>query len=112
MDLASDWIPSIAALETHLKLLRGCGRCPRMGKPVVHGNAVLSRVMLVGQAPGDKEPVLQRPFAWTAGRTLFRWFEEACGIGESLFRSKIYISAVCRCFPGKKTGGRRSGAYA
>ena len=33
-----------------------------MGKPVVQGAAVVSQVMLVGQAPGDKEPVLGRPF--------------------------------------------------
>ena len=62
--------------------------------------------MLVGQAPGVREPVLQKPFAWTAGKTLFRWFEEACGIGEDTLRERVYIAAVCRCFPGKaKAGG-------
>lgn len=72
----------------------------------ISGGAVVSRVMLVGQAPGVKEPALQRPFAWTAGKTLFRWFEETCGINEAAFRERIYISAVCRCFPGKaKSGG-------
>jgi len=79
-----------------------------MHKPVVSGGAVPSRVVLVGQAPGDKEPVLKRPFAWTAGKTLFRWFQEACGISEADFRSRVYMAAVCRCFPGKKlTGGDR-----
>ena len=66
---------------------------------------MLSRVLLVGQAPGVKEPVLGRPFAWTAGKTLFRWFEEAAGMSEATFRAKIYMAAVCRCFPGKKVGG-------
>ena len=37
-----------------------------MLKPVVSGGPVMSRVMLVGQAPGDKEPVMGKPFAWTA----------------------------------------------
>lgn len=79
-----------------------------MHKPVVSGGPVLSKVLLVGQAPGDKEPVLGRPFAWTAGKTLFRWFEESCGLSEAEFRSSIYMAAVCRCFPGKKeTGGDR-----
>jgi uracil-DNA glycosylase len=79
-----------------------------MHKPVVSGGPVLSKVILVGQAPGDKEPILGRPFAWTAGRTLFRWFEENCGLTEAQFRSAIYMAAVCRCFPGKKvTGGDR-----
>ncbi|MBM3838382.1 MAG: uracil-DNA glycosylase [Verrucomicrobia bacterium] len=79
-----------------------------MHKPVVTCGPVLSKVLLVGQAPGDKEPVLGRPFAWTAGRTLFRWFEETVGMTEAQFRTSIYMAAVCRCFPGKKpTGGDR-----
>jgi uracil-DNA glycosylase len=66
---------------------------------------VWSRVISVGQAPGTKEPVLGRPFAWTAGKTLFGWFQKACGISEAEFRSRIYMAAVCRCFPGKNAAG-------
>ena len=62
-------------------------------------------MMIVGQAPGVREPQLGRPFAWTAGKTLFRWFEEACGFGEDVFRARIYMAAVCRCFPGKHPKG-------
>ena len=94
-----------ARLERHVRELRACTRCPRMQGPVVSGGAVASKVLLVGQAPGDKEPRLGRPFAWTAGRTLFRWFEDACGIDEATFRASIYMAAVCRCFPGKKAQG-------
>ncbi len=95
-------------LEDHVKKLRRCTRCPRMHRPPVSGGPVVSKVLLVGQAPGDKEPKLGRPFAWTAGKTLFRWFEEGCGLDEAAFRSSIYMAAVCRCFPGKKpTGGDR-----
>lgn len=71
----------------------------------VSGGAVLSDVILVGQAPGAKEPVLQRPFAHTAGKTLFRWFEQFCEMSESNVRSTIYFAAVCRCFPGKTAAG-------
>ena len=73
--------------------------------PVVHGPAVLGRVILVGQAPGPREGSFGRPFAWTAGRTMFRWFEEALGVDESTFRTRIYMAAVARCFPGKASGG-------
>lgn len=73
--------------------------------PPVSGGAILSEVMLIGQAPGVREPVLKRPFAHTAGRTLFRWFEEFCGMDEALVRQRIYFAAVCRCFPGKASGG-------
>lgn len=73
--------------------------------PVVHGPANVSRVMLIGQAPGPREGEIGRPFAWTAGRTLFRWFETATGVDEASFRAGVYISAVARCFPGKAPGG-------
>jgi len=79
-----------------------------MHKPVVSGGPIVSKVLLIGQAPGDKEPQLGRPFAWTAGQTLFGWFHQACGLSEAQFRATIYMAAVCRCFPGKKaTGGDR-----
>ncbi|MBA2743771.1 MAG: uracil-DNA glycosylase, partial [Chthoniobacterales bacterium] len=92
-------------LEQHVTLLRQCRRCPRMVPPPVSGGAVWSRIMLIGQAPGVKEPVLARPFAWTAGRTLFGWFNQFCGMDEAEVRARIYFAAVCRCFPGKNTTG-------
>ncbi len=100
--------PTVSAVEKHLAALRGCTSCPRMHRPAVVGRAVASRVLLVGQAPGDKEPKLGRPFAWTAGKTLFKWFHGALGWTEDEVRDRIYFAAVCRCFPGKKeTGGDR-----
>ncbi len=79
-----------------------------MHRPVVVGRPVASRILLVGQAPGDKEPKLGRPFAWTAGKTLFRWLHAALGWTEDEARDRLYFAAVCRCFPGKKaTGGDR-----
>lgn len=84
-----------------MRRLRACRLCPKMHAIPVSGGAVLSKVLLVGQAPGGKEPVLGRPFAWTAGKTLFKWFEQACGVTEEEFRASVYMAAVCRCFPGK-----------
>jgi uracil-DNA glycosylase len=60
--------------------------------------------MLIGQAPGVKEGPAGKPFAWTAGKTLFGWFADL-GLDEEQFRSRVYMAAVCRCFPGKATGG-------
>ena len=75
-----------------------------MTGPVVMGEATPSPVLLVGQAPGDKEGPAGKPFAWTAGKTLFKWFD-TIGLSESRFRSRVYMSAVCRCFPGKNPKG-------
>ena len=92
-------------LTEHVQRLLQCRRCPRMQSTPVSGGPIVSDAMLVGQAPGPREPALQKPFAWTAGRTLFQWFERFCGLSETEVRSKIYFAAVCRCFPGKTAGG-------
>jgi uracil-DNA glycosylase len=97
--------PRKAWLEEHVAQLRNCRRCPLMHPPPVSGGAIVSRILLIGQAPGVREPVAGKPFAWTAGKTLFRWFEETTGLTESEVREKIYFAAVCRCFPGKAPGG-------
>ena len=93
------------ALDRQVARLLRCRRCPRMKSTPVSGSAVVSDVMLIGQAPGLREPTLKRPFAHTAGHTLFRWFEQFCGMNETAVRSTIYFAAVCRCFPGKSPGG-------
>ncbi len=95
---------TVRQLQRHHKNLKSCTACPNMLGPVVTGQAVASKVMLIGQAPGDKEGPLGRPFAWTAGKTLFKWFD-SIGIDEQTFRNRVYMAAVCRCFPGKKTTG-------
>lgn len=92
-------------LEVLHEELDACRACATVIGPVVHGPPVVSPVLLVGQAPGPREGQFGRPFAWTAGRTLFRWFEEALGVNEDRFRSRVYMTAVLRCFPGKAKGG-------
>ena len=92
------------ALKEHHSKLKQCNQCPDMlGKPVI-GFPVMSQILVIGQAPGHKELEIHKPFAWTAGKTLFKWFSEI-GIEEESFRQQVYISAVCRCFPGKKPNG-------
>lgn len=93
-----------AALARHQQALKQCRRCPAMAGPVVTGNPVASPILLLGQAPGDKEGAAGRPFAWTAGKTLFQWFARI-GVDEQQFRRRVYMAAVCRCFPGKKARG-------
>jgi len=97
-----------AAFDEHVALLTACAACPNVfGRPVV-GAVAGARVMLVGQAPGPHEVDARRPFAYTAGRRLFGWMAEL-GIDEEMFRRRVQISAVIRCFPGKdaKSGGDR-----
>ncbi len=95
---------SITKIKHHQAELKQCHKCPDMTGPPVVGKAIRSKVMLIGQAPGDKEILIPKPFAWTAGKTLFKWFTPL-GMDEETFRQHVYMAAVCRCFPGKKPRG-------
>ena len=97
----------LSNLIVHQKNLEKCSLCPKMYGPPVHGEAVNSKVLLIGQAPGFKEIEVLRPFAWTAGKKLFSWFE-TIGMDEKSFRKKVYMSAICRCYPGKKVSKKTS----
>jgi len=91
-------------LKGHQAVLRQCTRCPDMTGPVILGRPVASKILQIGQAPGPYEGRLGQPFAWTAGKTLFKWYE-GIGVDEETFRSRVYMAAVCRCFPGKNPNG-------
>lgn len=92
-----------AAWRQHLDTLRTCRRCPNVHPPAVIGAVPDSRIYLVGQAPGPREAAAGRPFAWTAGQTLFKWFA-TLGVDEATFRARVTMAAVISCFPGKLPG--------
>lgn len=92
------------AFDRHLEQLFSCRACPTVEGAPVSGPVRGAKVLLVGQAPGPREEDAKRPFAWTAGRRLFEWFD-ALGVPEAAFRANVYIAAVARCFPGRMPGG-------
>lgn len=99
--LQADW----EALDRHLAEVRGCRKCPTVEPPPVAARPeTWPRVMLVGQAPGPREVVEQRPFAYTAGSRLFSWFARL-GVSEEEFRRRVWMGAVIRCFPGRAPQG-------
>ncbi|MFL5785504.1 MAG: uracil-DNA glycosylase family protein [Bacteriovoracaceae bacterium] len=93
-------------LLTHHKKLRACRECPNMCGTPVHGETTPSKILLIGQAPGPHEADRGKPFAYTAGKTLFKWLNEATDLEEEELRSLIYFAAVARCFPGKHPSGQ------
>ena len=99
---AADW-------KAHLETLRTCALCPEMEGPPVTGVVQGARIFLMGQAPGPRERDSGRPFVWSAGKTLFRWFA-SIGVEEACFRERVYMGAAARCFPGRlpgKSGDRK-----
>jgi DNA polymerase len=61
-----------------------------------------SRVMLVGEQPGDREDREGRPFVGPAGRELDRALEEA-----GIARSDAYVTNVVKHFKFEERGKRR-----
>ena len=51
-------------------------------------------VMIVGEAPGEREEGVRKPFSGTAGKLLDRMLDEA-----GLSRDKVYITNVVHCRP-------------
>ena len=97
---------SVCALGTEM---RSCRRCLDAGYMITPG-AIFSgpaptSLMLVGQAPGVTEVQAQRPFNASSGRRLFLWLGEA-GLEETDFRTRYYMTAVTKCYPGKHPKGK------
>jgi uracil-DNA glycosylase len=89
--------------------MRSCRKCLEAGYQITPG-AVFSGpapapLMLVGQAPGVTEAEAKRPFNASSGRRLFDWLAEA-GFEETDFRSRYYMTAVTKCYPGKHPKGK------
>lgn len=68
-------------------------------------DAPAPRILLVGQAPGLRATLTDRPFAGAAGNRLRDWFE-AGGIPREDFWRKIHFTAVTRCYPGRLPGAK------
>jgi uracil-DNA glycosylase len=104
-----------ARLVTLNTRLRACRACHLRGfldesesVPIVRDpepDAPLPRILLIGQAPGLRATITDRPFAGASGEKLRDWFERG-GIPRADFWRKIHFAAVTRCYPGRLPGAR------
>ncbi|WP_165251788.1 uracil-DNA glycosylase family protein [Paludisphaera soli] len=95
--------------------IRDCRRCHAAGfldeiesVPIARDpepDAPAPRILLVGQAPGLRATITDRPFAGAAGNKLRDWFEQG-GIAREDFWRKIHFAAVTRCYPGRLPGAK------
>jgi uracil-DNA glycosylase len=95
--------------------LRACRKChlagfleERESVPVVRDpepDAPLPRILLIGQAPGLRATIEDRPFAGTAGDKLRDWLEQA-GIPRDEFYRQVHFAAITRCYPGRLPGAK------
>ena len=102
-------------LVAHDARIRACRSCHLRGYldevesvPIVRDpepDAAVPRILLVGQAPGLRATLTDRPFAGISGDKLRSWFELG-GIAKPDFYRKIHFAAVTRCYPGRLPGAR------
>ena len=93
---------SLAALRTAAASCRGCHLWRGATQTVFGEGLKRSRVMLVGEQPGDKEDLAGRPFVGPGGRELDRALE-AAGIA----RSEAYLTNIVKHFKFEERGRRR-----
>lgn len=86
--------------------LRRCRRCAEFLDPVVVFAGCSNRpVMIIGQAPGKHELEKSIPFSGPAGKKLWAWFG-TLGYTEEEIRSRSYVTAVAKCWPGVGANGK------
>src|ERR687896_1425886 len=102
---ATPFLPDRRTLSALREAAGGCRGCHlwRPATQTVFGEGIKrSRVMLVGEQPGDKEDRAGRPFVGPAGKELDRGLE-AAGIP----RDDAYLTNVVKHFKFEERGNRR-----
>jgi uracil-DNA glycosylase family protein len=102
---ATPFLPERLSLKTLREAARDCRGCHlwRPAAQTVFGEGrKSSRVMLVGEQPGDKEDLAGEPFVGPAGRELDRGLEAA-----GIERADAYLTNVVKHFKFEERGKRR-----
>jgi uracil-DNA glycosylase len=102
---AASLIPENPTLNKLRQAARGCRACRlwERGTQTVFGEGSRSsRVLFVGEQPGDREDLEGRPFVGPAGRLLDKSLEEA-----GIDRSQAYVTNVVKHFKWEPRGKKR-----
>src|SRR4051812_19951049 len=102
---ATPFLPARRTLKDLRSAAADCRGCHlwRGATQTVFGEGLKkSRVMLVGEQPGDREDLAGKPFVGPAGRELDRGLEAA-----GIIRSDAYVTNVVKHFKFEERGRRR-----
>jgi uracil-DNA glycosylase family protein len=102
---ATPFLPERKSLKGLREAAAGCRGCHlwRYASQTVFGEGMKkSRVMFVGEQPGDKEDRAGRPFVGPAGRELDRALDEV-----GIDRDEVYVTNVVKHFAFEERGKRR-----
>lgn len=104
-DSAQKKIPSTPTLQGLAKIAKNCKACDlwKRGTQTVFGEGEPdSKVMFVGEVPGDQEDRVGKPFVGPAGNLLNKALAEA-----GIDRSKVYVTNAVKHFNWEPRGKRR-----
>src|SRR5688572_6973057 len=96
----------LVALQRQLAACRLCqsaGLLPRVS-PIV-GHQGPRKLLLLGQAPGERSDRDGIPFAGSSGRVLESWLQKA-GFPPGALRTSVHLTSVTRCDPGRARSGQ------
>src|SRR5690606_11081143 len=99
---ARDFLPERITLTSVRRAAAGCRGCPlwQAATQTVFGEGLLaSRLMLVGEMPGDREDLSGKPFVGPAGRLLDEALETA-----GIDRRDAYVTNVVKHFKWEPRG--------
>jgi uracil-DNA glycosylase family protein len=102
---AAEFLPEQRSLKALREAAQGCRGCDlwRGATQTVFGEGLKkSRVMLIGEQPGDREDREGHPFVGPAGRELDRGLEAA-----GIVRKDAYVTNVVKHFKFEERGKRR-----
>ncbi len=99
--VASERAISLPQLQRNLLRCRACQDAGLLvrANPIV-GEQGRRKVLLLGQAPGERSDVAGIPFAGPSGRVLEGWLQRA-GFAPGALRRDVYLTSVTRCDPGR-----------
>src|ERR1700733_7469681 len=98
-------IPTKASLDELRQAAKSCKNCDlwKLGTQTVFGEgAAHSKLMLVGEQPGDQEDLAGKPFVGPAGKLLDTALVEA-----GIDRKKVYVTNAVKHFKWEPRGKRR-----
>lgn len=102
---AEPFIPATRSLKTLADAVEDCRGCP-LYKNATHGvfgeGKASSRVLIVGEQPGDQEDRAGKPFVGPAGGVLDRALEEA-----GIARGEVFVTNAVKHFKWEPRGKRR-----
>ncbi len=104
-DTAETFLPSdrsLTALKSAIGRCRGCDLYLHATQAVFGEGPRKSKIMFVGEQPGDQEDLAGKPFVGPAGQLWNRALEEA-----GIDRSQVYVTNAVKHFKFEERGKRR-----